>query len=361
MVIYHCSVKTVGRSAGRSAVASAAYRSGVYLKDERTGEVHDYRRKAGIEHTELFLPSGVKFDREHLWNSAEASEKRKNSTVAREYEISLPEELNSEQRTELTRDFARHLVDRYGVAVDVSIHAPSRGGDIRNYHAHILTTTRQVTPQGFAAKTRVLDDKKTGEIEHVRATWAQLTNQALERAGHPERVSHKSLEAQGIDREPTTHLGPAATAMERRGIQTERGELNRSVLQGLASDELTALEKQQHGINTARQRFNMEKAERAKKERQRLQHEAQKERERKAQQKERDCVNSLFLKSYVDKGCREMVTSVEWELAKWDKATPEDRAKLEQQAETRIAKINKEREERRQRERARERDGGWSL
>ena len=102
-------------------------------------------------------------------------------------------------------------------------------------------------------------------------------------------------------------------------------------------------------------------AERAKKERQRLQHEAQKERERKAQQKERDCVNSLFLKSYVDKGCREMVTSVEWELAKWDKATPEDRAKLEQQAETRIAKINKEREERRQRERARERDGGWSL
>ena len=171
MVIYHCSVKTVGRSAGRSAVASAAYRSGVYLKDERTGEVHDYRRKAGIEHTELFLPSGVKFDREHLWNSAEASEKRKNSTVAREYEISLPEELNSEQRTELTRDFARHLVDRYGVAVDVSIHAPSRGGDIRNYHAHILTTTRQVTPQGFAAKTRVLDDKKTGEIEHVRADY----------------------------------------------------------------------------------------------------------------------------------------------------------------------------------------------
>ena len=124
---------------------------------------------------------------------------------------------------------------------------------------------------------------------------------------------------------------------------------------------LTALEKQQHGINTARQRFNMEKAERAKKERQRLQHEAQKERERKAQQKERDCVNSLFLKSYVDKGCREMVTSVEWELAKWDKATPEDRAKLEQQAETRIAKINKEREERRQRERARERDGGGAY
>lgn len=361
MAVYHCSVKTVGRSAGRSAVASAAYRSGVRLKDERTGEIHDYTRKAGIEHTELFLPTGVTLDREQLWNAAEVSEKRKNSTVAREYEISLPKELDTKQRTELTRDFARHLVERYGVAVDISIHAPSREGDSRNYHAHILTTTRQVTLQGFAAKTRALDDKKTGEIEHIRATWAQLTNQALERAGCPERVSHKSLEAQGINREPTSHLGPAATAMERRGIQTERGELNRSVLQGLASDELTALEKQQHGINTARQRFNMEKAERAEKERQRLQQEAQKEREQKAQQKERDRVNSLFLKSYVDKGYREMVTSVEWELAKWDKATLEERAKLEQQAETRIAKINKEREERRQRERALERDGGWSL
>lgn len=228
MAIYHCSIKTIGRSAGRSAVASAAYRSGVCLEDERTGEVHDYTRKSGIEHTELIIPEGVTLDREQLWNAAEASEKRKNSTVAREYEVALPEELNPEQRTELARDFARHLVDRYGVAVDVSIHAPSRGGDSRNYHAHILTTTRQVTPQGFAAKTRALDDKKTGEIEHVRATWAQLTNQALERAGHPERVSHKSLEAQGIDREPTIHLGPAATAMERRGIQTERGELNRA-------------------------------------------------------------------------------------------------------------------------------------
>lgn len=115
--------------------------------------------------------------------------------------------------------------------------------------------------------------------------------------------------------------------MERRGIQTERGELNRSVLQGLASDELTALEKQQHGINTtARQRFNMEKAERAKrtakgKERQRLQHEAQKERERKAQQKKRDCVNSLFLKSYVDKRVSRNGYERRVGTAKWDKAT----------------------------------------
>ena len=151
--------------------------------------------------------------------------------------------------------------------------------------------------------------------------------------------------------------------MERRGIQTERGDLNRGVSE-LAKEEqkeLAVLERQQRGVNAARNWFAKETAEREEKERQRLQHEAQKERERKAQQKERERVNSLFLHSYVDKGYGEMVTSAKWELAKWDKATPEDRVKQEQQAETRIAKINKEREERRQRERAQERDGGWSL
>lgn len=298
MAIYHCSVKTVGRSAGRSAVASAAYRAGVCLEDERTGEVHDYTRKSGIEHTELIMPEGVTLDREQLWNAAEVAEKRKNSTVAREYEVALPEELNSEQRTELARDFARHLVERYGVAVDVSIHAPGREGDSRNYHAHILTTTRQVTPGGFAAKTRALDDKKTGEIEHVRATWAQLTNQALERSGHTERVSHKSLEEQGINRQPTVHLGPTVTAMERRGVHTDRGELNRGADTQEAQKELAAAEQTQAGAERMRAQARewRQAQEQAKqqelarqKERERAEKEQQQkiEAERKAQERER--------------------------------------------------------------------------
>lgn len=253
MAIYHCSVKTISRSAGRSAVASAAYRAGVCLEDERTGEVHDYTRKTGIEHTELFMPEGVSLEREVLWNAAESAEKRKNSTVAREYEIALPDELTPEQRTELAREFARHLVERYGVAADVSIHAPGREGDSRNHHAHILTTTRQVTPESFGAKTRALDERKSGEIEHVRATWAQLTNQALERAGHKERVTHKSLEAQGIDRQPTVHLGPTVTAMERRGVRTDRGELNRGAddTREIAK-ELASAEQTQAGVERMR-------------------------------------------------------------------------------------------------------------
>ena len=227
MAIYHCSVKTVSRSAGRSATGAAAYRAGVCLEDDRTGEVHDYRRKRGVEHTELVFPSGVNVERSELWNQAEKAENRKNSTVAREYEVALPEELTPRERLELVREFAQHLVERYGVAADLAVHAPGKGGDLRNHHAHILTTTRQVTPAGFGAKTRVLDDKKTKEIENIRAVWAVMTNRALEKGEHEARVDHRSLEAQGVQRDPTQHLGPVATALERRGEKSERGDLNR--------------------------------------------------------------------------------------------------------------------------------------
>lgn len=256
MAIYHCSVKTVGRSKGRSAIAAAAYRAGVCLADERTGELYDYTRKRGVEYSELIFPDGVSLTREQLWNAAESAENRKNSTLAREYELALPDELNPDQRQALVLDFSRHLVERYGVAVDAVIHAPGKGGDQQNHHAHILTTTRQVTPEGFGVKTRVLDDKKTREIERVRAVWADMTNKALALAGHGARVDHRSLAAQGVDRTPTVHLGPAATAMERRGIQTERGDLNRAITheQSSARRELDALERKQLGMSAARGR-----------------------------------------------------------------------------------------------------------
>lgn len=255
MAIYHCCIKTVSRSDGRSATGAAAYRSGSCIVDERTGEIHDYTRKQGVEHSELVQPEGVNFTREELWNGAENAEKRKNSTVAREYEVALPDELNAEQRKALALDFARHLVNEYGVAADVAIHAPGKEGDQRNHHAHILTTTRQVTLAGFGDKTRSLDDRKSGEVDRVREAWESLTNRALERAGVHERVSHKSLEAQGIERTPTVHLGPVATAMERRGEPSERGELNRG--RGEAQrerEELATLEQLQGGVSGAKER-----------------------------------------------------------------------------------------------------------
>jgi len=232
MAIYHCSIKTVGRSQGRSATGAAAYRAAERIIDERTGEIHDYRRKGGVEHTEIILPQGVyPVAREKLWNTAEAAENRKNSTVAREYEIALPEELNRDQRQALALEYARHLADRYGVAADVAIHAPGRGGDHRNHHAHILTTTRQIAQGGeLGAKTRSLDDRRSGEVEHVRSAWARLANQALEKAGHTARVSHKSLEKRGINQNPGIHWGPTVTALERRGLSTDRGQLHRELL-----------------------------------------------------------------------------------------------------------------------------------
>ena len=227
MAIFHLSVKTISRSAGRSSTAAAAYRAGVEITDERTGEIHDYRRKAGVESAELFLPDGAPewaTDRAKLWNTAEQSEKRKNSTVAREFEVALPSELSADQRRKLAHDFARELVKRNGFAVDVAIHAPGKEGDTRNHHAHILCTTRKLTAEGFTEKTRELDDRATGaqEVTHWREQWAGLTNAALERAGHAVRVDHRSLEMQGIDREPAIHLGPSATAIERRGEVSEK-------------------------------------------------------------------------------------------------------------------------------------------
>lgn len=227
MAIYHLTVKTHSRSKGQSATAAAAYRSGEQITDERTGEVHDYTRKEGVESSHLITPDDSPEwanNRAQLWNEAEKSETRKNSTVAREFEVALPAELNPAEREKLACDFGREISERHGVAVDVSIHAPGREGDNRNHHAHILCTTRRLGPEGFGEKSRELDDKKTGEVDHWRERWATLANERLEQAGHADRIDHRSLEAQGIDRAPGEHLGPTATAIERKGNRSRRGD-----------------------------------------------------------------------------------------------------------------------------------------
>jgi hypothetical protein len=199
----------------------------VEITDRQTGEVHDYRRKAGVESAKLFLPVDAPewaTDRAELWNAAEVSEKRKNSTVAREFEVALPADLSADQRRELAHDFTKALVKKYGFAADCAIHLPGKNGDSQNHHAHILCTTRKLTLDGFTAKTRELDDRATGtaQVVECRALFASMTNAALERAGHAARVSHLSLEAQGIEREASIHLGPAASAIERRGEVSEK-------------------------------------------------------------------------------------------------------------------------------------------
>lgn len=244
VAIYHLSVKTISRSAGRSATAAAAYRAGVLIADTRTGEVHDYTRRSGVESADLVLPAGAPewaADRAQLWNAAEQAEKRKNSTVAREFEIALPAELDDGQRRALALDFARELADRHGVAVDVAIHAPGGEGDSRNHHAHVLTSTRRLAGEGFGEKARELDDLKTGPalVTQWRERWAELANQALEQAGRSERIDHRSLAEQGIERVPTVHLGPTAAGIERRGEPSRRGDENRAA--GAVNAELGRL------------------------------------------------------------------------------------------------------------------------
>jgi hypothetical protein len=231
VAIFHCQTKPISRSGGRSAVAASAYRAGVELTDERTGIVHDFTRRSGVESADLLLPEGAPdLDRGSLWNQAEAAEGRKDARTAREWVTALPSELGPDERRALALEFAGALVERYGVAVDVAIHAPGRRGDDRNHHAHLLTTTRQVGPEGLSEKAEIeLSDKARvvrglmparKEIEAVRALWAGLANEHLERAGRSERIDHRSLKAQGIEREPTKHLGPAATAIERANKQS---------------------------------------------------------------------------------------------------------------------------------------------
>lgn len=121
-------------------------------------------------------------------------------------------------------DFARAIATKHRCAVDVSVHRPARGGDTRNHHAHLLCTTRRLQANGFQEKTRELDNAKSGEVVYWRERWARLTNERLKERGSPERVDHRSLEAQGIDRVPTVHKGPLLTALERRGIRSRVSE-----------------------------------------------------------------------------------------------------------------------------------------
>ncbi|MDX8326112.1 Ti-type conjugative transfer relaxase TraA [Agrobacterium tumefaciens] len=240
MAIYHLSTKPVSRSSGRSAVASAAYRCAVLLVNQRDGLVHDFTRKEGVEHSQIVLPQGVSagwaFDRSALWNAAEFAEKRKDARVAREFEIALPHELSPEGRLKAARAFAQDLANRYGAAVDFAIHSPSEHGDIRNHHAHVLMTTRQVREAGLGEKT-VLEHKNARllangmattdmQLRDIRQSWEGIANRQLQREGLDVRIDHRSHIERGLELSPTEHMGVHASQMQQQGMAVERGRLD---------------------------------------------------------------------------------------------------------------------------------------
>ena len=254
IAIYHLSIKIISRGKGKSAVAAAAYRAGEKIANDYDGMVHDYTRKGGVVHTEIILPEHAPddySDRAVLWNAVELAERNRNAQLAREIELALPAELSRGQGIALVRDYVRRQFVDKGMCADVCIHDKNDG----NPHAHIMLTLRPIDRDGaWAAKSKkeyVLDANgerillksgafKTRKVytvdwndparaEEWRSAWAGVVNAALERGGHAERIDHRSYERQGVERIPTVHLGVAASQMERRGIATERGNINREI------------------------------------------------------------------------------------------------------------------------------------
>lgn len=243
VALYSASVKTVSRSSGRSATAAAAYRNAERIIDERTGDIHDYTRRSGVNHVESFAPVGMAPQSgSELWNKAEAAEVRKNARVAREVLVALPHELDQVQRRELAKSIAQGLADRYGTAGTLAVHLPDREGDNRNHHVHILMTTRRLDASGqLGEKTRELDDVKRGpqEVEWIRAMIEGRINQSLERAGVEARVDRRSLieqraaaldagdmdRAEELDRPATLHEGPRVTQIRRESARKGRAPL----------------------------------------------------------------------------------------------------------------------------------------
>jgi MobA/MobL family len=232
MAIYHFSVKMISRNKGRSSTAAAAYRAGIEITDERTGEVFDYTRKKGMLGHAILAPSRAPDwakSPQSLWNAAEKAEKRKDAQVCRENTVALPHELTLEQNINLLHGFVQEAYIKRGMVAQVDIHGPDRKGDNRNIHAHIMLTTRQITRNGFKDK-KPRNWNERSQLKEWRELWADHVNRALEREGKKERVDSRSFKDQGIDDKiPTRHLGPAGTAIERNKKDSRIAKENRDI------------------------------------------------------------------------------------------------------------------------------------
>lgn len=254
---FHFSISMISRGKSKSAVASAAYISCEKLTNEWDGVTHDYHNKKGLLHSQIYLPENIPKEfqeRSFLWNSVELNEKASNAQLARNFIIALPKELSFEENKELIIDFIQENFVSKGMIVDLAIHDESNEGN-KNIHAHIMTTLRPINEKGqWQAKSKkeyILDDKgnkilnkngkpKTrkieltdwndrGNAEKWRESFAKLCNQYLEKNNLEKRVDHRSFERQGIEEIPTIHLGASASALERKGIETDKGNINREI------------------------------------------------------------------------------------------------------------------------------------
>ncbi|CCD86696.1 putative conjugal transfer protein; traA [Bradyrhizobium sp. ORS 285] len=235
MAIYHLHVKVIGRKAGSSAVASAAYRSGSRLRDERLGREQDYAAKRGVVHSEVMLPENAPEawrDRERLWNAVESFEVRKDAQLAREVEFALPRELTEAQGIELARDFVRGEFVGLGMIADLNVHWDRGDDGMPKPHAHVMLTMRAVDENGFGQKVRGWN--RTELVERWRERWAALANERLAELDIDARIDHRSLEAQGIALEPQSQIGAPAKRIEVQGIagegfEADRAEMHREI------------------------------------------------------------------------------------------------------------------------------------
>lgn len=254
---FHFSISMISRGKSKSAVASAAYISCEKLTNEWDGVTHDYHNKKGLLHAEIFLPENVpkEFqDRSFLWNSVELNEKASNAQLARNFIIALPKELSVEENKNLITDFIQENFVSKGMIVDLAIHDESDEGN-KNIHAHIMTTLRPINEKGQwqpkskkeyildkngekiklksgnykTRKVELTDWNDKGNAEKWRENFAALCNQYLEKNNLEKRVDHRSFERQGIEEIPTIHLGASASALERKGIETDKGNINREI------------------------------------------------------------------------------------------------------------------------------------
>ena len=235
MAIFHLNESNISRSDGRSVVACAAYRACEKLLDHTYGNTQDYTRKKGLEYKSIYAPEHTNeklLDRQTLWNEVEKKEFNANGSIkanarlAKEYTCALPHELTHKERIKIVDDFCRDFVKKHNVIVDACIHAPHDHDDEtdnKNYHVHIMFTTRLVNEKGeLGKKQRTFNDDGPKILKDTRATFANIVNTALENAGLEERIDHRSYKDQGLDfLEPTAHEGHEVTALRRQGIDTE--------------------------------------------------------------------------------------------------------------------------------------------
>lgn len=230
MALFRLEAKIFSREKrGRSVIAAAAYRAGTRLKDELKDRVHDYaRRSAGVLCSLVLAPVGAPAwvrDPATLWNTVERSEKRADAQLAREFILALPRELSREAQLQTAKDWAERELVAAGMVAELSLHQPKNG---KNPHVHILCTLRKLDGERFAAK-KAREWNDVGLLVHQRQSWAEAVNRALELAGRPERVDHRSLKDRGIDRAPEPKLGPAATARRKEGVDSPAHQRLREV------------------------------------------------------------------------------------------------------------------------------------